>query len=177
MKKISKKTYFLLAAISTLLGAAACPAAENPAAAASTPAATAKSDAKTLEDIAEKDFEKALAEAKKDGKVLMLEFTGSQWCPPCKMLYKYVLNTDKFLKHAKDKLKVVVADFERNGNPRDAANAAQYAKLADTYELTGFPTIILINPQSGYIEKIVGFQIQSPEEMIAKTEEVAKAKK
>ena len=167
MKKISKKTYFLLAAISTLLGAAACPAAENPAA-ASTPAATAKSDAKTLEDIAEKDFEKALAEAKKDGKVLMLEFTGSQWCPPCKMLHKYVLNTDKFLKHAKDKLKVVVAD---------AANAAQYAKLADTYELTGFPTIILINPQSGYIEKIVGFQIQSPEEMIAKTEEVAKAKK
>lgn len=176
MKKISKKTYFLLAAISTLLGAAACPAAENPAA-ASTPAATAKSDAKTLEDIAEKDFEKALAEAKKDGKVLMLEFTGSQWCPPCKMLHKYVLNTDKFLKHAKDKLKVVVADFERSGKPRDAANAAQYAKLADTYELTGFPTIILINPQSGYIEKIVGFQIQSPEELIAKTEEVAKTKK
>lgn len=177
MKKISKKTYFLLAAISTMLGAAVCPAAESPTTAAASPAATEKSDAKTLEDIAEKDFEKALAEAQKEGKVLMLEFTGSQWCPPCKMLHKYVLNTDKFLKHAKDKLKVVVADFERSGKPRDEANAAQYAKLADTYELTGFPTIILINPQSGYIEKIVGFQIQSPEEMIAKTEEVAKTKK
>lgn len=177
MKKISKKTYFLLAAISTMLGAAVCPAAGSPAATAASPAATAKSDAKTLEDIAEKDFEKALAEAQKDGKVLMLEFTGSQWCPPCKMLHKYVLNTDKFLKHAKDKLKVVVADFDRSGKPRDEANAAQYTKLADTYELTGFPTIILINPQSGYIEKIVGFQIQSPEEMIAKTEEVAKTKK
>lgn len=177
MKKISKKTYFLLAAISTMLGAAVCPATGTPAATAASPAATAKSDAKTLEDIAEKDFEKALAEAQKDGKVLMLEFTGSQWCPPCKMLHKYVLNTDKFLKHAKDKLKVVVADFERSGKPRDAANAAQYTKLADTYGLTGFPTIILINPQSGYIEKIVGFQIQSPEELIAKTEEVAKTKK
>ena len=176
MKKLSKKTYFLLAAISTLLGVAAC-SAEEKSVVANAPSASVKSDAKTLEDIAEKDFDKALADAKKDGKVLMLEFTGSQWCPPCKMLHNYVLNTEKFLKHAKDKLKVVVADFNRDGTPRDAANAERHEKLAETYGLTGFPTIVLINPQTGDVTKLVGFQTQTPEALIEVVEEVAKTKK
>lgn len=176
MKKLSKKTYFLLATISTLMGVAAYSAEEKPAA-VNAPVPSVKSDAKKLEDIAEKNFEKALADAKKEGKVLMLEFTGSQWCPPCKMLHSYVLNTEKFLKHAKEKLKVVVADFDREGKPRDVENAAQYEKLAETYGLTGFPTIVLINPQTGAVSKLVGFQTQTPEALIEVVEEVSNLKK
>ncbi len=177
MKKLSKKTYFLLAAISTLMGVAAYSGEGDKPAAPNAPAVSAKSDAKKLEDIAEKNFDKALADAKKEGKVLMLEFTGSQWCPPCKMLHSYVLNTEKFLKHAKDKLKVVVADFDRRGKPRDAENAAQYEKLAETYGLTGFPTIVLINPQTGAVSKLVGFQTQTPEALIEVVEKVSKTGK
>ncbi|MED5278251.1 MAG: thioredoxin family protein, partial [Verrucomicrobiota bacterium] len=29
------------------------------------------------------DFEKAKAQAAKEGKSILMEFTGSDWCPPC----------------------------------------------------------------------------------------------
>lgn len=173
MKKISKKTYFLMAVMSAFMGVAAC-SAENKPEQPSAALSQAKSEMKTLESVAEKDFDKAYADAKKEGKVLMLEFTGSQWCSPCKMLHKYVLNTEEFLKHAKDKLKVVVADFERGGGPVDKSQAQNYIALAEKYSVTGFPTIVLIYPQTGKTEKYVGFQFQTPAELIKKTEDIKK---
>ena len=37
------------------------------------------------------DFEKAKTQAAKEGKPILMEFTGSDWCPPCKALHKNVL--------------------------------------------------------------------------------------
>ena len=42
------------------------------------------------------DFEKAQAQAAKEGKSILMEFTGSDWCPPCKALQKNVLSKDVF---------------------------------------------------------------------------------
>ncbi len=42
------------------------------------------------------DFEKAKAQAAKEGKSILMEFTGSDWCPPCKALHKNVLIKDVF---------------------------------------------------------------------------------
>lgn len=126
----------------------------------------------TLETVAEKDFKKAYDAAKKEGKMLMLEFTGSSWCPPCKMLHKFVLNTDEFVEYAKNKMKVVVADFTSGDGPVDKQYAQDYIALAETYQLQGFPTIVLIDPASGETETIVGLQFQSPKELINKIDSV-----
>ena len=42
------------------------------------------------------DFEKAKAQAAKEGKSILMEFTGSDWCPPCKSLHANVLSKDVF---------------------------------------------------------------------------------
>ena len=34
------------------------------------------------------DFAKAKAQSAKEGKPVLMEFTGSDWCPPCKALHK-----------------------------------------------------------------------------------------
>ena len=41
-------------------------------------------------------FEKAKQQAAKEGKPILMEFTGSDWCPPCKALHKNVLVKDDF---------------------------------------------------------------------------------
>ena len=44
------------------------------------------------------DFAKAKAQSAKEGKPILMEFTGSDWCPPCKALHKNVLTSDIFRK-------------------------------------------------------------------------------
>ena len=41
-------------------------------------------------------FEKAKQQAAKEGKPILMEFTGSDWCPPCKALHKNVLVKDAY---------------------------------------------------------------------------------
>ena len=122
--------------------------------------------AANLEEIAEKNFDKALEASKADGKIAMLEFTGSQWCPPCKMLHKFVLNTEEFVDFAKKNLHVIVLDFERSGTPVDKENAVKYEALAQKYRIEGFPTIILIHPKTGEVKKYVGLQFRNPQSLI-----------
>ena len=42
------------------------------------------------------DYEKVLKKAKKEKKNVLVYFTGSDWCPPCKMLKKDLFETDAF---------------------------------------------------------------------------------
>lgn len=48
------------------------------------------------------DFEKAQKVAKKQGKPIIMYFTGSDWCGPCKMLKKDLWLNEKFISTAKD---------------------------------------------------------------------------
>ena len=73
-----------------------------------------------------------------------------------------------------NKLKVVVADYGLDRLPVEKAQADNYNKLAQKYELTGFPTIILIEPRTGKTEKYVGLQFQTPSALIEKAESIKK---
>ena len=164
MKKISKKTYFLAAVLSSLvLGPSLAAQAEEQL-------TGVKAVSKTALLETEKDFDKAYEAAKKDGKTLMLEFAGLDWCPPCKMLHKFVVNTDEFAKYAKQKQHVVMADFKRGGEPSDKKNAKRHLELSEKYKLRYFPTIVLINPKNDNVEIIEGLQTKTPRELIEKIE-------
>lgn len=115
----------------------------------------------------EEDFDKVLAEAKKDGKFIMLEFSGLDWCPPCKMLHKYIVKTDEFEAYAAKNLHVIIADFGRDGEPKNAAQAASYKELADKYQIEGFPTVVIISPDGKVVDKMVGLGVKTPKEFIA----------
>ena len=51
---------------------------------------------------------KALEQAKADQKVVMLDFTGSDWCPPCMRLKKEVFMKPEFAEYASKNLILVV---------------------------------------------------------------------
>ncbi len=90
------------------------------------------------------DLAKAQAEAKQSGKLLLLDFTGSDWCGWCKLLKAEVFSKPKFEEYAKSKLVLMTVDFPR-GTPISPEVRAQNQMLADKYGVQGFPTIVVLN--------------------------------
>ncbi len=96
------------------------------------------------------NFEEAKKVALKEGKPLLLDFTGSDWCPPCKMLHKAVFDTPEFAKEAPTKYVLVMLDFPRmKKQPADLK--AQNEALQRKYAVTGYPTVLLVDPKNGEV--------------------------
>lgn len=130
----------------------------------------AEKAAKTSELKIREDFDKALADAEKEGKILMLHFSGSDWCPPCKALHKLVIDTKEFKKYANEKLTYVLSDWDKMRMPKSKDFAKQHAALIEQLQIEGFPTIVLINPKTKKAEKLLGVPSQTPEGFIEQIE-------
>jgi thioredoxin-related protein len=115
------------------------------------------------------DLSKALAQAKSDKKMVLLDFTGSDWCPWCIKFDNETLDTDKFAQYAKTNLELVLADFPNKKPQSDALKAAN-AALKDKYKIEGFPTYVLLNADGKEIGRQVGYAPGGPEAFIAKLE-------
>ena len=59
-------------------------------------------------------FTKALKKSKQENKAILIYFTGSDWCSPCKVLDKKLFHTAKFKELAHKDLILYVADNPRN---------------------------------------------------------------
>jgi len=89
------------------------------------------------------DLEKALEQAKKENKSVLVEFTGSDWCPPCKMMRKEVFSKEEFVKAASKNFILVEIDM-----PRDNKEVAKKNEpMVKKYKVDGFPTVILLSPE------------------------------
>ena len=92
------------------------------------------------------DFEKAKQMAQTEHKLILLNFSGSDWCGPCIRMHKEILDTDAFGQFAKDRLVLVSADFPRS--KKNALSSEQQKKndqLAEKYSNKGaFPLTLLL---------------------------------
>ena len=117
------------------------------------------------------DLSKAQAKAKDEKKMVLVDFNGSDWCPPCKALRKDVLNSPEFVEYAKKNLVLVDVDFPRQ-KQISADQKAANEKLAKKYKVDGFPTIILLSSDGKQLEKKVGYGGETTKEFIAGIEKV-----
>lgn len=93
----------------------------------------------------QEDYDKAMKIAKKQNKPLLIFFTGSDWCGPCKMLVEDFFESKKFEKLAKENFVIYEADFPRN---RDLVTAKQRKNnyyLSRMYDVYSYPTIVVID--------------------------------
>ena len=86
----------------------------------------------------------AQAEAKAGDKLLLLDFTGSDWCMWCRRLQAEVFSQPEFEEYAKKNLVLMAVDFPR-AKPLTAEVRKQNATLAQKFEIEGFPTIVILN--------------------------------
>jgi protein disulfide-isomerase len=95
------------------------------------------------------DYHKAQEEAKASHKLLLLNFTGSDWCGWCIRLDQDVFSQSDFKDFASKNLVLLELDFPRPGGPRAQAQRAELQKqnfeLARQYNVYGFPTLIVLD--------------------------------
>ena len=113
------------------------------------------------------DFDEAKTTADTEEKDILIEFTGSDWCPPCKALYANVISTDAFKEQAPEKFTLLLLDNPRDKSHQSEAEQAQYQRMAAEYGIEGVPTIMLCDAQGRPYAKMVGYGGTPVDEYIA----------
>lgn len=93
------------------------------------------------------DFGTAKAQARSEKKMLLINFTGSDWCPPCIQLDKQLFSKAEFAQYAAKNLVLLEVDFPRRKELAAEQRAANN-QLAGEYAIEGFPTVIVLNSDS-----------------------------
>lgn len=105
------------------------------------------------------DFEAAKKIAQEKHQLILLNFSGSDWCGPCIRLHKEVFDSEAFHAIADKQLVLVNADFPRlKKNQLPKEQQAQNDKLADAYNRTGsFPSTVLLDENGKVLKVWEGF--------------------
>ena len=118
------------------------------------------------------DFESAKKKAAKEKKDMLVNFSGTEWCPPCKQLEAEVFNKDEFRTEVSKKYVPVLLDF-----PRDTSKASkQNQRLSQAFGHQYFPTVYLTDPSGRAYAKITSYVPGGPEKYLQQIEELSKVK-
>lgn len=109
------------------------------------------------------DLEAAFKKAKEENKSVLVEFTGSDWCPPCKMMAKNVFTKKEFIEEAKKDFILVELDFP-NGDKELKKKNEPYA---EKYKIEGFPTVILFDSEGKEYDRFFASAHPSVEKFLA----------
>lgn len=94
------------------------------------------------------DFDVAQRVAKKEGKDLLVDFTGSDWCGWCIRLDREVFSHASFLEAAKKDFVLVSLDFPRGDEAKEKVpNPERNQELLERHRVRGFPTVLLMNAE------------------------------
>ncbi|WP_452599483.1 thioredoxin family protein [Pontimicrobium sp. MEBiC01747] len=103
------------------------------------------------------DIEEAKQEAKASKKPILLFFTGSDWCPPCKSLKKDFFNSEAFEKKSKDFVLVMV-DIPRRTDIITPEQRKKNNILVSKYNKKGsYPNLVALNGSLNVIGELSGY--------------------
>jgi thioredoxin-related protein len=107
----------------------------------------------------ETDFENAKKKAVTEHKLILLNFSGSDWCGPCIRLHQEIFESPSFKNFAGDNLVLINADFPRlKKNQLSKDQQKKNDKLADKYNPDGiFPYTVLLNADGKIVKSWEGF--------------------
>lgn len=119
------------------------------------------------------DYEQALATAKAGNKCVLLDFTGSDWCGPCIQMNKTVFSKTAFLNYAEKNLILIEVDYPQRKKLTEKVTK-QNERLMHQYGIdnSGFPTVILLNPDGKILGQLEGYGGERPADIIAWVEKL-----
>ncbi len=112
------------------------------------------------------DVPKALEKAREEKKLVLLHFTGSDWCFSCKALHAKVLTSKEFEAYAARNLVLVDVDFPRTTKQPTELKEAN-VELYKEFKVKVYPTVILLDPERKELKRIPGYGGETPEKYIA----------
>jgi thioredoxin-related protein len=114
------------------------------------------------------DFNEAQKIATQKHQLILLNFSGSDWCGPCIRLRKEIFNSEAFLNFSDSNLVLLNADFPRNSkNKLTTEQEKKNDAIADKYNVDGkFPYTLLLNADGKILKTWEGFPNVSPGEFV-----------
>jgi thiol:disulfide interchange protein len=103
------------------------------------------------------DIDAALAKGKTEKKAVMVEFTGSDWCPPCIMMHKKVFSKKAFTAKASKKYILVVIDIPN----KDPDLKKKNSLVLEKYKVSGVPTVLLFGDDGKEFSRFSASQFPS----------------
>src|ERR1700761_6735834 len=121
------------------------------------------------------NFDVAKTEAAKEHKLILINFSGSDWCGPCIRLRKEILESADFESYAADHLVLVRADFPRlKKNQLSKEQVKLNDALADKYNAGGkFPYTLLVDEKGKILKDWDGYPNETPEQFVAQVNSIA----
>lgn len=101
--------------------------------------------------------EAAKKQAKAENKLILTDFTGSDWCGWCIRMRKNVLDTPEFEAYAKDKFVFLEVDMPRR-KAQSPELKKQNAELCKRYQVSGFPTMLVLNHKGDVVGGFGGYR-------------------
>jgi thioredoxin-related protein len=114
------------------------------------------------------NFHEAQAEAIRSHKLILVNFSGSDWCVPCIRLRKEILESSEFEQYAATHLLLVRADFPRQKKNQLSKDQVKLNEsLADKYDPDGiFPYTLLVDEQGKVLRRWDGFPDETKDQFI-----------
>jgi thioredoxin-related protein len=116
------------------------------------------------------NYEQGQQEAKASNKLVLLDFTGSDWCGWCKILDREIFSQPQFKEYASKNLVLVEVDFPKTKSVAPATRE-QNERLLMRYQVQGFPTIIVLNSEGKMVAEL-GYMQGGPDAFIAVLEKL-----
>jgi thioredoxin-related protein len=115
------------------------------------------------------DFEQAIKQCKQTNKLILMAFTGSDWCHACMRLTKEQFENKSFKKFVAENFILIQVDFPRSKRNRlSSSQIAKNEKLAERYNPDGIvPFLVIVDESEAAIGK-TGYQEWTPAEFINK---------
>jgi thiol-disulfide isomerase/thioredoxin len=123
------------------------------------------------------NMEEAKQLAQKEHRHILLNFSGSDWCGPCILLRKDILDQPAFLQMADTTLILVNADFPRKKKNQPTPDQQRLNdQMADQYNSRGqFPLTLLLNAEGKVMKQWEGNPGVSPEAFSAQVKSAVDA--
>ena len=114
------------------------------------------------------DINKAETQARQEHKLILINFSGSDWCGPCIRLRKEILESAEFENYASGHLVLVGADFPRQKkNQLDKDQVKRNEALAEKYNPDGkFPFTLLVDGDGKILKEWDGFPNESSTQFV-----------
>ena len=104
-------------------------------------------------------YDEALEISKKENKPILLYFTGSDWCGPCKVLDKELFHTEKFKELSDKNLVLLEVDIPRKHDLLSPDKISENLYLKEKYRVNSFPTLLFVNHKGKKISEKSGYVI------------------
>ena len=108
------------------------------------------------------DVDAGIAKAKETKKAVMVEFTGSDWCPPCIMMGKEVFGKEDFVKKASEKYVLVKIDIPK----KDPELTKKNEPVMEKYKVQGVPTVVLLDAEGKEFDRFTASKYRTVETFI-----------